>query len=327
MEENKQPVITQAVATAQINIALTQQSISIQKMQDEADKLIFDEEHLSEVNNFVYKTKKSRKVVEDKHKVMKAPVLEQGRAIDAAKNSILASIDAIESPVEAKRIKLCAEIDRKKEEILKEKTRVEAIEKGIEENLIEFSKKIAECTTNEALLSVERLINLEKSESRQSKYMEFHENAKKRYDEILLPRLKAQKIEIKKLEALRKEIKDAEINNDATRLDELMIKQDEIGNQIRQNQVDVQHYAMSSQVSLNSNIAEEILPEISIKHNIKFEIQDVFVALRKCPELIDVSLKFRETQKVSMALKDAGVFDNKSEVIVNGIKFFMDKKY
>jgi len=318
--------VTQLNVTGQINVALTQQSLTVQKLQDEADSLVFNEDNVEEISNFLAKLKKVDKVVDDTHKKVKGPILEQSRACDAAKNSVLSTTEAIRKPVQEKYYKICAEIDTKKQAVDKEKLRVNTIQSGIESNVVNFSTQIAACETNGNLLDVERRINLEKSPSGGKKYEEFHQQAIDRFDEVLLPILKEQKKQVKIKEELEKKMKDAESSNDVVKIDELKQKQEEIDNKILQSQVNVQQQAML-QTTMVSTFVEEVMPEIKTVKRISFEIADVKVAVSKSITLLNIETNYKECQKIAMTLKDAGTFDDKDEIVVNGIKFFIDKTY
>lgn len=331
MEQNEtpqsgKPVITEVIVKAQINVALTKGNQSLQKVQDAISEIVFNEDNLQLIADYITKLNDIDKTIELTHKDGKAPSLAEGRAWDAGKNGMLAITASLKKQLMEPYNKLCADIDKRKQDALKEKERVSSIKTGIENNVIDFSNKIAQCDTNEQLLSVERNINLEKSDSRKNKYGEFHQEAIDRYDSMLIPMIKSQKEKIKQKESLKKELEEAEKQNDASKVDELKGKQEKIDNEILQNQVDVQQNALS-QMSSGITPAEELFPKIKPVNTIGFEIHDLGVAVKKCKDLLDVSIKYRECQKVAMALKDAGTFDNKDEVIVNGIKFFVDKKY
>jgi len=323
---NQLPVITQEKVMAQMNIALTQQSISVQKIQDEINSIEFNEDNLQKIADMITVINKSDKIIEAKHKELKAPYLDGGKICDLSKNSLLSINEGLREQLLVPYNKMCADIEQRKRVAAQEATRIASIKEGIENNLISFSSQVAQCETNLQLLAVERVINLEKSETRASKYMEFHLDAISRYDSVLLPIIKAQKLKIKQKEAIKTEIIEAETANDPIRLDELNSKQDRIDNEILQNQINVQQDALNNP-SFFIPVAEEVLPDIHTVTRIKFDIVDLNVAIKKCPELLDVTIKHRDAQKIAMTLKDVGTFKDKSEVVVNGIKFFIDKSY
>lgn len=329
MEENKNnlPIVSVDTVKASINIELTKMGTSFQAIQTKADSFVFNEDNKDAISEFIALCKKMLKAIDEAHKVGKAPWKERADAWDAGKKAMVTMLNGILEPTDLKFQKLCKEIEDKKAAALKEEARRKAIKDGINANLIQFSAKIASCETTKELLSVESAINLEKSPSRKAKYMEFHDEAVEKYDEVLIPIIKAQKEKIKEREELDRQIKEAEDANNPAKIDELNEKKDEILNEIEQNKVDVQQGAIFTQDTFEITPVEEILPDTKSRDNIKFEIVDLSVAAKKCPELLDVSIKFREAQKVAMTLKEAGTFKDKDEVIVNGIKFFIETKY
>lgn len=323
---NGLPAITQDSAKQKLAIALTKATLSVQALQDEADGLTFneDQENLNAIAVFLGKTGKSEKVVEGEHKILKEPFLEGGRACDAAKKDMLAAISAIKTPVQARYNTLCDKIatDKKKAEQEKEAERV--LLAGIESNVLSFSQKIANCSTRKELNDVERLINLEKSPSRATKYGNHHQKAIDRYDEVLLPILKDQKTKIEEKEKLEKEL---EKTDDPEKHDELKGKLEEKENEIIQNQVKVQEDALKQKPE-DILEPEIILPEVKAKRtDIVPEIVDLNQAFKKCPELLNIELKVMDAKKLGKTLQEAGAFGDKEELIVNGIKYTIKKSW
>lgn len=326
MEQNKQ-LITQEKVLGMMSIALTKQQLSVQKLQDEADKLEFTEENIPVISAFLAKLNSIDKVTEETHKEIKAPYLEAGRTCDSGKNSNLAITSGIRIPVHGKFTALCSDVDRKKREVAAEELRKSNIKQGIESNVIDFSSKIAGGTTNEELLSIERLINLEKSPQRQSKYGEFHAEAIAKYDTVLKPILKDQKEKIQKKEELDKQIKAAEEKNDVVTLDELQAKKESVEDEILQNAIKIQENAINNAALDSTPVAEEVFADTKSRRSYTIEISDEKEALKKAKELIDISINKDAANIVLKTLKDSGAFKDKAEIIVNGIKYSEIKNY
>lgn len=324
---NELPVITQDTVMAKINIALTKKQLSVQKLQDEADALEFTEENIPVISAYLAKIAAMEKSIEETHKEGKAPYLDGGRVWDAAKNSSLATTTAIKNPVKQKFDKLCAEVDRKRREAEAEEAKRKAILAGIESNVISFSTKIASCTTNDELLSIERLINLEKSPSNAGKYGEYHEQAIEKYDTVLKPILKDQKEKIQKQEAIKKQIEEAEKNNDVEKLDELNEKFDSVTDEIIQNQVKVQEEALNNAPMEIVPVAEEIFADTKSRRSYTIEIDDEKVALKKAKDLLEITINKDAANVVLKTLKDTNAFKDNSEVVLNGIKYSEVKSY
>lgn len=325
--QNGKPVITHEMVLAKMNIALTKKQLSVQKLQDEADELEFTEDNIPVISNYLTKLNTIDKVTEEVHKETKAPFLEAGRICDAAKNSNLAITAAIRTPVKAKFDKVCADVERRKREAAEIVAKEKAIVAGIESNVISFSSKIAGCVTNDELLSVERLINLEKSENNAKKYGNFHLQAIEKYDLVLKPILKDQKEKIKQRELLRKQIEEAEDKDDVVTLDILNDKIDKIDDDIIQNSVKVQEEALNNAPIDFVPVAEEIFVDTKYRRTYTIEIFDEKEALKKAKNLLEITVNKNAANIVLNTLKDTNAFKDKSEIIVNGIKYSEIKNY
>lgn len=327
MANNDLPVITQEVVLAQMNIALTKKQLSVQKLQDEADSLEFTEENIPVISAYLAKIAAIDKSIEETHKEGKAPYLEGGRVWDAAKNSSLATTSAIRTPVKEKFDKLCSDVDRKKREADEAKAKQAAILAGIENNVISFSAKIAACVSNEELLSIERLINLEKSPSNAAKYGEFHAQAIEKYDTVLKPILKDQKAKIQQQEELKKKIEEAEKANDVEKIDELIEKADALSNEIIQNQVKVQEMAITNATVEFTPVVEEVFADTKSRRSYTIEIFDEKEALKKAKDLLEITINKDAANVVLKTLKDTNAFKDKPDVVLNGIKYSEIKSY
>jgi hypothetical protein len=321
------PVLTQEMVLAKMNIALTKRQLSVQKLQDEADSLEFTEENIPVISAYLAKLAAIDKLTDETHKELKAPYLEAGRVCDAAKNSNLATTSAIRTPVKTKFDKLCADVERKKREAAESAAKQAAILKGIENNVLDFSSKIAACLTIQELLSVERLINLEKSESRAEKYGDFHAQAIEKYDLFLKPILKDQKEKIQKREALEKQMKEAEKNDDVDKLEALQEKKEKVDEEIQQNAVKVQEAALNNAPIEVIPVAEEVFADTKSRRSYSIELFDEKEALKKAKDLLEITINKEAANVVLKFLKDTNAFKDKPEVILNGIKYSEIKNY
>lgn len=324
---NNGALLTLDTAKSKLSVALTKANLLIQTLQTRKDSLILNDEpeNLEQVKLFITDKKKAEKIIDDNHKVIKKPYFDAGKAADTAKNDMLVLIGEIGNSVEAWYKKTCDEIDRKQREADEKKQREIQIKSGVEANILDFSTKIAACKTKKELTDVERLINLEKSESRGSKYAELHEFAINRYNEVLLPIIKDQKIKVDEYEKLQEELKKAD---NPEKADELRIKLEEKDNEITQNQIKVQETALNQQLIPNNTEPELILPDLtSAGSNMTCEIIDLKKVFTKHPELLKIELKLVETKKVGSMLRDAGNFDANGELVFDGIKFKIEKKW
>lgn len=320
------PVVSPETVKQRLSIALTKATLSVQALQDEADSLVFneDQENIDSISAFLGKVRKGEKTVEDEHKSIKEPFLEGGRACDTAKKDMLKAIEEVKSPVHTKYTAICTEIDRKKREEQQRREAEKRILDGIESNIMTFSQQIADCNTREELLEVERRINLEKAPSRAGKYGDHHDAAIEKFNTVLLPILKEQKLRVDEKERLKAELKSTK---DAEKHETLLQKLEEKENEIIQNQVKVQEQALIQPV-VDVLEPEVIMSSVKTKRtDIVCEIVDMVKVFKSHPELLNIELKVLEAKKRGQLLKDAGSFGDKDELIVNGIKYSIKKQW
>jgi len=327
MENNGLSVVTVDSVKLKMAITLSKVSLGVQKLQNEADNLILNRDNIQSIKEFLEKGKKAEKITEETHKVNKKPFYDSGKACDDAKNETIALIKNVTGPVQIKFDALCAELDREIQIAAAAKSKKEEIERAVDSNILYFSNKIASCQTKKDLQDVERLINLEKSPSRASKYDIHHEYAINRYNEVILPILKDQKENIEQKEELEKQIAEAEKISDIDKMDELMFKKEQVEDSIIENQVKIQEQALN-QAAPQGAFVEEVLPNLKTKRmDIISEIVDIEAAFKKNRELLSIELKTIDAKKTGRMLYDAGAFGNNEELVVNGIKYSLKKQW
>lgn len=319
-------LVTEDKAKHEMAIALTNQSIFVQNLHDEAASLIFneDQENLDKISEFLKKGKKAIKIVVDTHGEKKKSYFDAGKCYDKAKNETVSEIELVITPTQERYNEICSAIEKRKLEAEQEIAKNQQILAGVESNILEFSTKIAACITRQQLVDVERLINLEKSPTRAEKYGKHHDFAKKRYEEVLIPILKDQKIKIDEKEELERKLSEA---TDPTKADELKAQLENKENEITQNQVKVQENAMAA-INIQPEVAEEIFPDLTKQGSlILCEIVDEKKVFQKQRQLLNIELKLIDAKKLAATLRDSGAFGSNNELIVDGIKFTIQKKW
>lgn len=324
--DNNQLITTDKVK-AQISIALTKASLLIQSLHTRRANLVLNEdpENMEEIRKFIADKKEAKKIVADQHTVIKKPYFDAGKAADLAKNEMTAMIEDADNGAEVWFNNKCAELDRKKQEAAQKKAKDEAIKTGVEANIIDFSTRIAGCKTKKDLTDIESIINLEKSPSRAAKYGEWHEYAIGQYNDRLLPIIKDQKVKVEEFEKLAAKLAK---ENDPEKADKLQSEIDAKENEIIQNQVKVQEAALNQQTPASTMEAEEILPDVTkAGSNMEVEIVDMKLVFKKHPELLNIELKKIDTKKLGSTLRDAGAFKGLDELVFDGIKFKIEKRW
>jgi len=184
-QKNNKPMSTVTTQAPQLpapivgkfNLALTESKF--QQLADEAATLIFNEDNLEKIKDFLDRTRKVEKAIEVTHKAGKEEALTIGRQWDAGKNAFLATVAGIKENPQAEYTRICQEVEKRRIAQQQEKARIESIKNGIESNAILFAKQIADCETSQQLTAIESKINLEKT--RKEKYQEFLPEAATRF--------------------------------------------------------------------------------------------------------------------------------------------------
>ena len=313
-----------AEITGKFNIAMT--NGKFQQLADEGNKLEFTEENIPVIKDFLDRCRKVEKNIEETHKAGKAEALQIGRQWDSAKNTFMETVENIKLVPSKKYTELCQAIDERKRKQEQERQRIQNIKNGIESNAVMFAQKIANCDTTEALISVERIINLEKA--RKDKYQEFLEDAVTRFSE-LNSILAQQKEKVKALEEEReKELAALKAGDDAAVI-EAKEKQEAIAEQIEENKVVVQETAINQATSAAPVvIPEEVLPEVKARRTTwKFEVLNIKEVAKKAPDLVKMEINDEAVKGVLKTLKDTNQLAGKTEYVLNGIRFYEDKTF
>lgn len=312
-----------AAITGKFNIALTQSKFQV--LQTKADSLVYNEDNLEEISKFLKDLRGVAKAIDETHKEGKAEALKIGRDWDAAKNVFKGQVESIEQRPQAEYSRICNEVEDRKRKLVLEQQRVLNIKQGIETNSISFAKRISECTTTVQLTDTERLINLEKT--RKDKYMEFIEDAAARYSE-LNSLLKKQKETVKALEENARKQAEAKKQNDDATLLLLQEEQEKQEAKIEENKIVVQETAINQSINEEIQVAQEIIPEVKARRTTwKFEMVNEKEVMKKNPELLIVSLNEDKAKQVLQTLKDTSQLNGKTELLLNGIRYFEVKTF
>lgn len=313
-----------APIVGKFNLALTESKF--QALADEAGKLVFNEDNIDAIKEFLEKVRKVEKSIEATHKDGKAEALEIGRQWDAGKNAFMQTVSAIKQLPQVKYTELCNDIADRQRKQQEELARKQRIKDGIETNAISFAKKIADCKTSKELTDIERVINLEKT--RKDKYEEFLEQATTRYTE-LNKLLAEQKVIVKELEENARQQAEAKKQNDDEALLKLQQEQEQKEAQIEENKINVQEVVINQSISAASvEEVPEVIPTVSARRTTwGFEVINEKEVMKRSPELVVFTIDNDKVKAMLKTLKDTDQLKGKTEIIVNGIRFFESKTY
>lgn len=325
MEENKQEGlnISPALIEMEVGLDLTKAEGNYQQALKQVLEYEVDESNFEQAQALNKKIIKWLSFVENHRKEKKEPYLEAGRVVDVGHKKFSTPFEDAKNQLQAKINVVGKRMQDAATKVKQEQDRIDGLKNAINIFILDASSKIAAATTTEQLLSIERLINLEKGNK--GRYQDFLPVLIERSNE-LTAKIKEQKDLVKELERVAEETNRAlEAGNDE-KAQELMQKSELLGAKIEENTVLVQEVASKSIIS-----TEVLTPEIDMPNTRrkvwKFEAQDIKETMKKRPDLLDVSLNHKAVNEVLKTLKETGVLTGKGEYVLNGIRFFQDVNY
>lgn len=316
------PSTLPATITGKFNITLTE--TKFQALADEASKLVFNEDNLEKIKEFIDKTKKVEKAIEATHRDGKAEALKIGRDWDAAKNAFIAQVAAIVDNPMSQYSKICREVQEKQRLESVETKRKNDIKAGIENNAIYYAKVIADCKTTTELTKIESIINLEKS--RKEKYAEFLPQAIERYNELNAI-LKTQKGNINELERLELEKVQAELAGDDEKIIEIEEKKEATAVKIEESKVVVQEKAIEQSFAAEIPTAKVVYPAVKAKRSVwKWKAIDLKETAKKMPSWTVITTVDSAIDEYLKAKKTEGI-NSEEPFTVAGIEFYLEKTF
>lgn len=316
------PDTVQPTIKAKFNIALTENKF--QAIADEAARLEITEDNIDDVKEFLARGRKVELAIEAAHKAGKEESLKIGRNWDLAKNSFLSQAAFILNPVREKFNSVCKAVHDRQVAQENEKKRVDDIKSGMENNLVEFSKRISECESTQALVEIERKINLEKT--RKEKYQEFLPEFVEKLTS-LNDILKTQKEALlKKEEAEKKELEARQSGDDAAAI--AAMEEKELAQaDVEQNRINVQEKAIEqASTSANIPVTPTVFPAVKAKRTTwKWEVVDIKETSKKMPQWVKMETEDEKIDEFLKGKKAEGITGK--EFTVAGIRFYEEKTF
>jgi hypothetical protein len=324
MSENQNGFLPPEKIKMAISMKLTEKYGNYQEAINALKNLYVGRDNLPQVQQVLKNINAMLSSVEDHRKEMKEPFLEQGRLVDTEHKEFIAPIVQAKDVIQKKANEIGKMLADEAAKEQAEKQKKAAIETAINTFIIDFSLKIAAATTNEQLISIERLINLEKANK--SKYGDQLPLLIERCNE-LNALLASQKVLVKEKEALEQAKKQAEIEGDDDKLEELEKKSEQIEEKIQDKAFEVQSMA-SNNIILSDTAGENDVNAPKARRTVwKAELVDEKEAIKKAKDMLDITLNAEKARQSINTLKSAGVFTGKDEVIINGIRYYQEKTF
>lgn len=316
--ENEERFLPPEKLKANISIALTKQYGNYQKVADHLRNMYVGEDNLKEAQDVLRNTNSMLGFIEDGRKKDKEPALEYGRSVDRTYKEFAAPFEEGKSILQQKVNAVAAIVEAKERKKREEKEKQQRISDGINQFILDYSVKIASATSNEQLLGYERLINLEKANK--NRYADQLPLLIERCND-LNTKIKEQKELIKEKERIEKEKKKA----DDDKMEELLKKEQEIADKMEENTILVQEQAANSLIINNDQ--EEAEGVKARRTTWKAELVNVKDAVKKSIEMLEISLNATKVRDSINTLKAAGAFKGKTELLVNGIRYYEEKTF
>lgn len=316
-------------AAPSLDVVKAQFALELQKngfaeLQTLSDTIQVNEDNVEEVKEHIAKIKALYKIVDEKHTEKKKPYLEAGRVIDAAKNSYYEILNGILNPIQKKYITACNNIAAAEKKRKDEEQRVSVIKQGIEQNRLHLSQKISNCDTSDAIVALEREIILLKGRPQnKQKFQEFLPEFESMLTDLSKD-IKEQKVKIRQLENVRKQISKSTSGDDVVELQE---KAEQLEADIEEKKIVVQEKAIDQSTSFVP-VATVVHPTVKPRRTTwKWEVTDLSKLAKKMPHLVKVVPDEDAIKAVLETKKTDGSLEGKDEEILHGLKFYAEKLF
>lgn len=325
MNDQTQDTIVRAgtpeIYKGKLVLALSKVETTIQGLHNAESALVYNEDNLDKIGEFVEKGKKALKIIEDERIRLKEPSLLEGKNIDAGAKLISVDLQA-----------LVNKADKKKQEISAQKAARALIEKEAEDKkiatlalidnfIITYTEKIASSTTISELVGHERMINLETAnEKRYGEYLP----AFKTRAAAIRTLLAAQKLSVSQLAVLEKVVTTATETGADDKAMEAMDKIDEIKATIYQQKINIVETGVGQ--ATNSGYAEQVKTESPkpARRSWKYLAIDLPLLYKKNPELVILTLNDEAIKKL---MKEKQEKKELKDEVINGLKIYHEIKY
>lgn len=321
-----QPVVTQEIVTAQYKVELTK--IRYQEALQGFASLIVTEENMKMVQE---KMTAGRGLVTKMNNLkikLKQPAYTICTFWDAAFNDLKAPLEQLLSKIQIDLNRVGAEQARKKAEADKEKERVDGIRTAIDNFILDQSQAIAGCKTAESLVSIEKFIGSHKANK--TRYQEFLPDLIARSEE-LTTLIKSQKETIKQLAELEEKKRLAEAKNDDAGYISITEQEEALTARMEENKVIVQEKAIEQATKPGELIT--VTPIISTVQARRSKWKGELLTDQKSIEkafkagLLDFTINKDKIEVLINTLQETKQLDGKEELIINGVKLYLEKRY
>lgn len=310
---------------AEMTLALSKEGMAYQNLLQEGEDVVFTEDNVNEERSCIVNLRKVKKSLED----VVNPYTEKWQGFNAAKKSLLDPVLLLLTKKNNECKKVAQQIDEKNRKIKAENDRKDRIKTEIDTFFLDQSQAIAGAKTSEDLVSIEKRIGSHKANK--SRYEEFLPTLIEKADE-LTPLIKTQKEAIKKLEDLKKQEEAALKSGDDQAVLDARDAQEAVTQKIDENKIVAQETAIGMTQSAGVSNGGYARPVTSAAPKARrttweMEMKDLKELLKKSPDLLDMTLNKEKAKVILKTLKDSGQLEGKTEITLNGVRYFEEKSY
>lgn len=318
-----QKTLTLEVVKAEYNLELNK--LNYQEILQRAEDISFNKETLEKDYAPLKDLRAIIKKIDDLREEKKKPHLEAGRLVDAAAKDLSKPLQEVLDRKTKEYSKLAEEVRQEQEKVAREQDRVNGIRSAIDTFFLDASQAIAAAKTPQDIVAVEKLIGSHKANS--SRYAEFLPELIEKAA-ALTPKIKDQKEAIRQLDELHRKEEEAKKTGDDATLLQVMEEKEVVQATIDEGKVTVQEEAINQATNTPVYVGRSSFSAPKPRRTTwKIEIVDLELAIRKSRMLLDITLNPTKANESKKLLQDSGVFDGKTEHIVNGIRYYEDKQY
>lgn len=304
------------------NIAKTE--AGFQNFADRESKLVYNEDNIAEIKKYLDDLDNLEKKFVTVHKEGKEEAWKICVDWDKTLRVHKAQVESLKIKPKELYNKLCIEVTRKKQQQQFEAERIKNIKDGIDRTLVDFSTKIANCITNDQLIGVERLVNLEKGNK--TKYQEFLPDFVERAKE-LTKLITSQKDAIKEMETLNKAKLEAEQSGNDREFIAIEEKEAILSSKIEERKIITQETAISQAIASNPvvEVARQVFADIKSRKTWKWEIVDEKKAFNA--GMLTTEINTTKAKEALNVLKETQQLNSKEEITVGGIRYYQETKF
>lgn len=320
-ELSKTAPLTPEKVKAELYLDLTKLETGVQALNDAESKLVYNEDNLQVIADFIKQVKKAEDACENKRKALKEPSLEEGKTIDAGAKLVATELAVVKKRAHEKYDKMCRDIAERQRLASIEKERKERINSAIVNTAMKYSQDIAAATTDAELVAIEKRMGLEKTKS--TVYQEMLPLLVLAIDS-LRPLSSIQKEKIRQLKQLDKEIETTESDEDKMLL---LSQKEELEGHIQDNREMVQQTALQQTGIAQMETGEQIFPTVKPRRRTwKHACPDIEKLFKKHPELVILSLNDEKIKEILKAKIDAGETKDKEKIEYDDVIIFYVEK-